>query len=403
MKIFRILLTAAIVLGMTACNNEDPVDLTGQPESTVSVRVVPGSDGPTVRSIGNLTGDGILTPGLAVESAIKQLEVYIFQGQLPDGYKSVTGSNVTQVLDIATHAGVRTIIVVANANIGTVANKAELLAETKDLPVGDITTVGLPMTSNETSVELVAGKNQYGFIVDGPGYDGATGVTHHSNGNPLKLYRVNARVAIVGATLALEGDDAVLFNNLRDVQVAMFNVPKTSKLFGAPLSLAMNDKYLYGAAWTSPSGTYVSAASPATPSAEVNTNFLEGTVTFPVVIGTAPYFYVTESATAIANQQMFIVLRGKTYLDNDAVVANGYFTDADGYTYYPVWVNADKPGYTYTGNDTKDSMIRRNTQYNITLTIKHKGNPNIDPPVAAQLDVNVSVEPWLVVTQGVVW
>ena len=70
MKIFRILLTAAIVLGMTACNSEEPVDLTGQPESTVSVRIVPTSDAPAVRSVGNLSGVGVAPAGLVAESDI---------------------------------------------------------------------------------------------------------------------------------------------------------------------------------------------------------------------------------------------------------------------------------------------------------------------------------------------
>lgn len=400
MKIVRILLVLAIAVGMMACNNEDVVDLSNLPESTISVRVVPGSDGPAVRSIGDLTGNGVLDVGLPAESAIKQLEVFVFAGETPAGYKSVSGDNVTQVLDIATTTGERSIFVVANANIEAVANKTTLLAKTKDIPA--VIANGLPMTSNETTVTLAAGKNQYGFTVGVSGHD--AGANQLSVGAPLKVYRVNARVAIVGATLALETADAALFDNLKDVQVAMFNVPKTSKLFGPALSLAMNANYLYGAAWDSSLGTYVKDPAPAIPSAEANVSFLDQTVTFPIVAATAPYYYVNENTAADAGEQMFIVLRGKTYKGDNPIVAEGYFTDEAGYTYYPVWINATKDGYTYVGTETTgDSKIRRNTQYNITLTIKHKGNPNIDPPVSAILDVNVSVEPWLVVTQDVEW
>lgn len=400
MKIVKILLVLAIAVGMTACNNEDVVDLSNLPESTISVRVVPGSDGPAVRSIGDLTGNGVLAVGLPAESAIKQLEVFVFAGETPAGYGSATStSSVTEVLDIATTAGERSIYVVANANIGTVANKAELLAETKDIPA--VIANGLPMTSNETTVTLVAGNNQYGFIEDGLNYDGTA--NQISPAEPLKVYRVNARVAIVGATLALEPADLDLFDNLKDVQVAMFNVPKETKLFGPALSLAMNANYLYGEAWDSPLGTYVKDPAPAIPSAEANVSFLDQTVTFPIVAATAPYYYVNENTAADAGEQMFIVLRGKTYKGDNPIVAEGYFTDEAGYTYYPVWINATKDGYTYVGTETGDSKIRRNTQYNITLTIKHKGNPNIDPPVSAMLDVNVTVEPWLVVTQNVTW
>ena len=398
MKIFRILLTTAIVLGMTACNNEDPVDLTGQPESTVSVRIVPTSDAPAVRSAGNLSGTGVTATGLVAESDIKLLEVYIFQGELPDGYKSATpvspATTVTQVLDIATHAGARTIVVVANANIGAVPNKATLLAKTKDIPVTIAS--GIPMTSTPVDVTLVGGKNQYGFSTTTDNY--ASGANQISANTPLPLVRVNARVAIVSATLtnSLPADQLEIFNALTDIQVAMFNVPKTSKLFGAPL--AMNSDFLFGEAWPSPLATYHVGTA--------NAAFKEiGPSTLPITVANAPYFYVTENNSTTAKDSMFIVLRAKPTKGNPAVpvVSEGLYTDADGYTYYPVWVNATKAGYSYTGNNTGDGIIRRNTQYNISLKIKKIGNPTIDPPVAAQLDVNVSVEPWLVVTQGVEW
>jgi len=395
MKIFRILLAAAIVLGMTACNNEEPVDLTGQPESTVSVRIVPTSDAPAVRSVGNLSGIGTTTQGLVAESDIKLLEVYIFHGELPDGYKSASSTTtVTQVLDIATHAGARTIVVVANANIGQAESLTWLLNRTKDIPV--TIADGIPMTSVETPVTLVGGKNQYGFSTTTANY--ASGANQISVDTPLPLVRVNARVAIVSATLtgSLPADQLLIFDALTDIQVAMFNVPKTSKLFGAPL--AMNADFLFGEAWPSPLGTFTVGT--------VNAAFKEvGASTLPISVANAPYFYVTENTSTVAKEQMFIVLRAKPTKGTPAVavVSEGLYTDAAGYTYYPVWVNATKAGYTYTGNNTGDGIIRRNTQYNISLTINKIGNPTIDPPVAAQLDVNVSVTPWLVVTQGVTW
>lgn len=403
MKIIRILLTAAIVLGMTACNNEEPVDLTGQPESTVSVRVVPTSDAPAVRSIGDLshpTSDAVL----AAESAIKQLEVYIFNGDVYDGYKSETGTNVTQVLEIATHAGAKTIVVVANANIGPVTSKSALLAKIKDFTVengfGNNFANGLPMTGVSESVTLEPGANQYGFLTDSPNYKGTT-AKQHSLGTPLPIKRVNARVAIVSAELGtIPPEQQLIFNGLKDIQVAMFNVPKESKLFG-PDPLALNAYFLYGEAWPSTKNpkTYM-LESPAA----VNTYFKEtGPFALPIVDGNAPYFYVTENNSIVEREQMIIVLRGKPTLNGAEVVADGLYTDAAGYTYYPIWVNNGTLGYTYNTGHIGNSQIVRNTQYNISLTINKIGNPTIDPPVAAKLDVNVSVEPWLVVTQDVEW
>lgn len=390
MKLGKLLLAGIIALGLVACNNKEEIDLSGQPESTVSVRVMPSSHGPVLKSTGDLSGTGIQPAGLVAESAIKQLEVYVFAGEAPDGYKSETGENVTQVLDVATHSGAKTIVVVANAGIGAVTSKTALLAKTKDLPVTIAS--GLPMTSAETAVTLVAGKNQYGFSASTSNY--APTANQISTDNPLKVTRINARVAIVGAQLGdLPAGQTAIFDALSDVQVAMFNVPKTSKLFGT--SLAMNADFLFGQAWPSPQATYTAGTA--------NAAFLDGTVTFPIVNTAAPYYYVTENTSTAAKEQMFIVLRGKPMKDGVAVVAEGLYTDADGYTYYPVWVNANKAGYTYAEGYTADSKVLRNTQYNITLTIKKIGNPTIDEAVEAQLDVQVEVMPWTVVNQAVEW
>ncbi|MBF6598464.1 MAG: fimbria major subunit [Fermentimonas sp.] len=387
MKILRILLVIAIAFGMMACNNEEVPQVIDGPEATVSVMVVPTSNGPSVRLTGDLSAD------LVAESAIKTLEVFIFSGGLPDGYGSATAvapaTTVSQVLEIATHAGPKTFYVVANADIGnTITNEATLIALTKDLPVD--TNKGLPMTSEGKTVTLVTGENQYGF---------KTGVTNfkeaakqHSD-TPVSLVRVNARVAIVSAKLSanLPTDQVAIFDALTNIEVAMFNVPKTSKLFVDPL--AMNADYLYGEAWPSSDTSYTVGT--------VNAEFKAPSLSLPIVNTAAPYFYVTENTATNAKEQMLIVLRGKPTKGGSAVVAVGLYTDVNGYTYYPVWVNA--LGHTYNTGHVADSKILRNTQYNISLTIYGIGNPTIDPVEEAFLDVNVSVEPWTVVTQDVVW
>ena len=385
MKIGKFLLVGVIALGMMACNNEDEIDLQGQPESTVSVKVVPSSNGPVVRATGDLSGNGVLAAGLPAESAIKSLEVYLFHGETPDGYKIVTGTDVTEVTGIATHAGPKTMVVVANSNIGTVATKTELTDITMDLPVAIAS--GLPMTGESAEITLKPGLNQYGYAAS------EVVATKFSEGIPLPLYRVNARVAIVSATLAsnLTPDQTDFFDALTDVQVAMFNVPKTTKLFGA--ALAMNANFLFGEAWPTTEGTYTVGTVEGT---------FKNAVTFPITDAAAPYYYVNENISEVEEEQMMIVLRAKPTKEGQPAAAENLYTDANGYTYYPIWVNATKDGYTITGSDG-DSKIVRNTQYNISLVIHKIGYPNIDPPVAATVDVLVSVAPWSVVTQGVVW
>ena len=392
--ITRLFLVGLIALGMTACSNEDEVKLEGQAESTVSIRVVPSSNGPVVRAIGNLSGDGIAAKGLEAESLIKTLEVYLFSGESPSGYgKAISATSVTEVKKITTTSGPKTIVVVANCSIiGPVANKAELLAKTRNLPA--VIDNGLPMTGmTATTVDVVSGQNYYGYTEPA-----TTEENYIASGEPLKVYRINARVAIVGSTLDLNGallEHTNFFNALSEVEVAMFNVPKTTNLFGT--SLATNADYLFGQAWPTSVGTYMQAVD----GGAVEEAFKDA-VDFPILTAAAPYYYVNENSSETPKEQMMIVLRAKPMKDDVAVEAEGLYTTG-GYTYYPVWVNAEKDGYTYTGENSGDSVIRRNTQYNITLTIKGIGNPTIDPPAQSFLDVMVSVEDWKVVDQTVVW
>jgi len=385
MKISRILLVVAITFGMMACNNEDVPQVNGDKDASISIRVFPSSDGPSFRATGDLSPTDV-NGVLAAESAIKTLEVWVFVGDALEAYESATiavGAD-PEVLDIGVTSGPRTIVVVANAGLGTKATLTGLKALTKNL-TQDVS-AGLVMTAEPIDVTLVKGDNYYG-------YSGTT--SNYLAQTPLSLTRVNARVAIVGADIQLaelpEGEVHV-FDRLKDVQVAMFNVPQTTNLFG---TLAKNEKYLFGSAWPSSLGTYTVGTAEA--------SLLDTIITLPITNKLAPYYYVNENTATVAGQQMFIVLRGKPYMGDDTHVNQyqGLYTDEAGYTYYPVWVNAD--GYTYTGVNTGDSKIRRNTQYNISLTITGIGRPTIDEPETAWLDVKVEVAPWAVVTQNVKW
>lgn len=397
MKIGKLLLTAVIALGLMACNNEEGPELPTSADATISIKVFPSSDTPGLRATGNLSGNGIAAVGLAAESAIKTLEAWVFVNGNLETYKTVTIADAaeTEITNIEVTSGTRTIVVAANAGIGTKAT-LELLtvATAKDLSQ-DITD-GLPMTAEPISLDLVAGQNYYG-------YTGKTDGTNFSEGVPMPLVRTNARVAIVGATLqlpTLEPGEVQLFDALTNVQVAMFNVPKKSSLFGT--SLAINNNYLFGSAWPSSQSSYTVGT--------VESTLTDGSVAFPIAntaAAPAAYYYVNENVSTVTKERTFIVLRGKPTLNGTAVSAPGLYTDADGYTYYPVWVNASDKGYTYNRPDLVgylgNNLIQRNFQYNISLTITGIGNPTIDPAEDAWLDVKVSVAPWEVVNQNVTW
>lgn len=397
MKIGKLFLAGivALGLGLTGCNNDDVPELSGEKEATISIKVFPSSNGPTLRATGDLTAPGVESAGLPAESDIKSLEVWVFSGDVLDGYGT---AQADEVKEIEAHIGTRSVVVAANANIGAITSKATLLATLKELPT-DIATNGLIMTAEPFNITLEKGKNYWGYT----GTDEA-GVHKYHETNPLAITRVNARVAIVGATLSnadIPDNQVPIFDALGDVQVAMFNVPEKTKLFGSPL--ATDAGYLYGAQWPSPAGTYEGVLDdPATPTASLTDN-VDG---LPVVITDAPYYYVNESSV---ENKMLIVLRAKLYKGGTVVDPTtnehlvGLYIDSEGYTYYPIWVNGKDLGYDYGETYAADGKVVRNTQYNISLTIKGLGNPTIDPVEKAWLDVKVRVAPWIVVGQNVTW
>lgn len=404
MKFFRILLTAAIVLGMTACNNEDVPEIINGPEATISIKVFPSSNGPSTRVVGDLSTPGQTTGGLSAESTIKNLEVWIFENGNLKAYKTQAGNEVTQ---IPTVAGLMKIVVVANAGIGTKTTLADLLDEVKNLPARNVIEsagTGLIMTAEPFELTLKPGNNYYGYA-DGYGNAPKT-PTYHSVDTPLPITRVNARVAIVSAVLDYTNvpeNQKLVFDALKNVEVAMFNVPNQTNLFGT--TLATNTDFVFGAKWESPDVTYVGANVPASVGNPILLDDVVDDVNaLPIVESKSPFYYVNENTSGSDGQKMFIVLRAQVYKGVNLVLnLDKLYTDAQGYTYYPVWVYATKTGYSYIGNLTGDSKIRRNTQYNISLTIKGLGRPTIDEVDEAWLDVKVSVEPWLVVNQSVIW
>src|SRR5690554_3106004 len=143
MKIFKILLVTAIAFGMMACNNEDVPQVNGDKDASISIRVFPSSDSPSFRATGNLDDNGIIPEGLAAESAIKKLEVWVFSGDVLKAYGTVAGNEIT---NLETSIGLSTIVVTANTNIGIKGSKADVLDELGNLPPRDITINGLVMT-----------------------------------------------------------------------------------------------------------------------------------------------------------------------------------------------------------------------------------------------------------------
>lgn len=393
MKLSKLFLIGAIALGMVACNNDD-VPNTGKvgEKATVSVKITKATSG--TRAVGTTTASEMT----AAESAIKNLDVFVFNGDAVDGHGTATGANVSEVLEIAVTTGSRTLVVVANAtsDMGTITSKAALLAKVATDLSAQTLNNGLLMTSVETAAfTIAAGKNYYGY----PTGTAATGETEHSVGAPVKLTRVPARVALVSATTAFEGSYAGF--TFEPAEVFLFNAKKQSKYFGA--SLVAGTELLSGVDLNPFGGSL----KPSTWDAAWTVTYLKDAVTDLTAISTDKpvYYYTFENDATV--QPTVLSIKGKIKkADNTYATATDFSgaIDAEGYTYYSIVVNATKGGYTYTGEDVAhDGKIIRNTQYNISITIKHLGKDDpTDPPTeAAMLDVLVEVVPWVVVNQGV--
>lgn len=394
MKIGKLFLAGVVALGLglTACNNETPEVETGA-DATVSIKITKTTAGTRVATDAYTN----VSERTVAESNIKKLDVFVFNGDAVDGHGTASGTNVLEVKDIAVTTGSRTLIVVANAtaDMGTITSKAALLAKVAtDLSTQTLDN-GLLMTSQETAAfTIAAGKNYYGYTA------GQTPAgTEHSVSAPVKLTRVPARVALVGATAAFEGSYAGF--TFEPEQVFLFNAKKQSKYFGT--SLATGAELLSGVDLTPFNGTL----KPATWDAAWTATYLQDAVTDLTTITTDKpvYYYTFENDATV--QPTVLSIKGKIKkADSNYATAADFpgAIDAAGYTYYSIIVNATKGGYTYTGADvTHDGTIIRNTQYNLTVTIKHLGKDDpTDPPTeAAMLDVLVEVVPWVVVNQAV--
>lgn len=378
MKIGKLFLAGVVALGLglTACNNDTP-EVQKEKAGTLTLSVVPGGQ-PSTRLAGDLSGDGILAPGLAAESEIKTVEVWVFAGGNLEKYQSGTLTD-SKIKVTGLTVGAKQVVVVANAALDTQPNLTTLQGLTKDLSQ-DLTN-GLVMTAEPKDVNLTACTED------------------NCNTSTVEVVRVNARVALTCLNVDFQ---SLPYDNFKLTEVAMFNVPKTTKLFGAPLVSAPTD-FLFGSAYPTTALSYVGCTGyTGTKTGTLNVNLAQANdETNPFVYVTnAPYFYVNEND---ATEQTFIVLKGTLWNGTEQYQLPGVHTDPDGFTYYKIDVNLEKDGYTFVGTTAKDGVLVRNTQYNICATLKKAGNPTIDEPEASCLDVTVTVKDWEVVTQNVVW
>ncbi len=401
MKLEKLFLLGAIALGLAACSNEDTPVVQQAKNATMSLRIVQGG----TRAI----GDSELT---TKESKIKRLDVFVFNGDARDGYERAENEDgVTEVKDIKVTTGSRTMMVVANATftkeeMKAITSKADLLTKVATDLATQTLENGLLMTGEVTEAFTIApGKNYYGYP-DQPGVDAEN---QHSKNEPVKLIRVPARVSLISAVTAFEGSYAGFTFELEEV--FLFNAKKQSKYFGDPGALVAGTELLSGVDLSSFGGPL----KPGTWVPEWTAPYLlDVKASFPAGLGsiteaTPVYYYVFENDASV--QPTVLSIKGKIKKADNTYATNGEFPDAidaQGFTYYSILVNATRDGYTYPGENTGitgDKIIRRNTHYKISVTIKRIGKKDpTDPPIEpATLDVKVEVVDWKIVNQEVVY
>lgn len=382
MKTIKLFAIAAITLGMMACNKNENTEVNPNEgaQATLTVKVDTGS---SLRAIGAVPADG----------TVKSLEVFVYAGEALDGYGKATGDGVVEVKDIKVTTGARKLVVVANANLGKVNSLSELKAKKIEgkvavyaTPLGE-NQVDIAMTSEVKGVAIKAGKNLYGIAA-------GAGETSLSS-DPLALVRVPARISLVSAKT--EFSDVFEGWTFTPEAVFVFNVPGSSKYFGN--ILATDGNFFSGIDMAGKTGELLVPGI-----TNVNAALLDEVTDLSQITGNNPVYYYSFENKMEGSKPVVLTIKGKL---KDAAGQNpgAPFTDSEGNTYYSILVNATRAGYTYNGEGTGTGLLKRNTDYRLSVTIKRPGtdDPTTPPSETATLDVKVEVKPWVEVSQGIVY
>lgn len=388
-KLFLLSLVA-LTLAFTACNKKD--DVKSETDATISVAIKSAD----LRAYEDGAGSEDMT--------VKTLAVMVYEGQAQVAYKEAATPGDLEVKDIETSAGTKTLLVVANFEGTTFKglSLAKALAVTHELAAADQDpTQGKHMlTSEATTVTLKKGKNFYGYA-DGDG-------NHISKNEPMQLKHIHAGMSFTSVKVAFKDAYKALYNVKFDGGAIMALIAKKqSNVFGTSLVNA-DPNYLYGEKhFGKADNKYTPAEANYTEMAELKMNITEISETM-----TGKGFYVLENNSK--EHPTILCIKGElTQKDGaaltaeqakEAVAAGWIVSETDHSTFYPVLVNWEKEGYTFTGTTDKKGIVRNN-KYEISLTITGPGTNSPEDPTQekANLDVKCVVTPWNIVKQNVVW
>ncbi len=389
-KLFLLSLVA-LTLAFTACNKNQDEPQQSETDATISVAIKSAD----LRAYEDGAGDA--------DMKVQTLAVMVYEGQAQVAYKEAENAESLEVKDIETTAGTKTLLVVANFKGTTFKglSLAKALAVTHELAAADQDpTQGKHMlTSDATTVTLKKGKNFYGYA-DGDG-------NHISKNAPMQLKHIHAGMSFTSVAVEFAPQYKTLYNVKFDNGAVMALIAKKqSNVFGASLVNA-DPNYLYGEEHFGKADNKYTPKANYTEMPELKMAISEISETM-----TGKGFYVLENNSA--EHPTILCIKGElTNFDGSrlsdeqaaqAVEAGWIVSEEDHSTFYPVLVNWEKDGYTFTGTTDKKGIVRNN-KYQISLKITGPGTNSPEDPTQekANLDVKCVVTPWNIVKQNVVW
>lgn len=390
-KLFLLSLVA-LTLAFTACNKNQDEPQQSETDATISVAVKSAD----LRAYEDGAGNE--------DKKVQKLAVMVYQSQAQVAYKeAATTAGDLEVKDIETTAGAKTLVVVANyanKNLkGLSLDKIKALTHTLSADDQDPTKGTFMLTAEPVSVTLQKGNNYYGYAAG----DG----NRISEDKPIELQHIHAGMALTNLTVKFAESYAKLYSvKFDEGQLIALIAKAQSNVFGKPL-VNTDANYFYGVKlFGKTDAKYTPAAANYKEMAELKMDLKE------TGEQERKGFYILENNSA--EHPTILCLKGTlTQADGSeltadqaqqAVEAGWIVSTTDHSTYYPVLVNWAKDGYTFTGTDEHNGIVRNN-KYEIALTITGPGTNSPEDPTQekANLDVMCKVLPWVIVKQTVVW
>lgn len=370
MKTNMYVLVGCFAILLFASCSKETTDATPQPgEKSARLELVLAG---TKTVNGRATGGALPTS----EDKINTLAVGVFNSD--DGSVNVISEpsigSGNKLSNINCTPGKVDIVIVANAPAGTFAgvmNKSDFVAKTVLLSATATSQVqgsdNLPMSGEETNVVMAPGA---------------------TISKTINLSRLVARVSISSIKTAFDPNGAYKDATFKPEKLFLYNAMSASTV--TPGAQPAGTLPIHGGDGDKTSCTVVTGN-------EHLFDALTGTANNSAY--TTPHWFYTfanDGATTPATATKFVIA-GTFDADGSGSAATAETV------YYPIVVNKSQAGTSFTGTGTGNSKIERNTDYQLSATIKGKGvstpGENIDPTV---LTLTVSVKGWdLTITQDV--